>query len=109
MRTARVVEALRATSVFSDLDSTQLMMLAATGRTKTLERYGVLYREDAVSRCFYILLQGTLLASRAGAALPPYVARADAKGLTIGTEGLSHLPRHATLTAAEQQKKGRTL
>ena len=67
-----------------------------------LPRYSVLYREAAAARCFYILLQGTLLQSKTGGPpLPPLIVTGGevSKGLCVGTEALSKLPRQATLSA----------
>jgi len=103
--TRKVVDALRATSFFGDLAETQLATLAATGRTKLVPRYGILYREDSVASCFYILLQGTLEPSKAtapsGVPITASQAAAGSQGVVVGTEALSSLPRAATLSAAD--------
>lgn len=110
VHTNRVVEALRATSQFGVLNETSLVNMAVTGKRRVLPRYGVLYREHAVACTFYILLEGTLLQTKAGTALgtAPLASIVVAGGgeagksacVCVGTEALSSLPRHATLTAA---------
>ena len=110
VHTNRVVEALRATSQFGVLNETSLVNMAVTGKRRVLPRYGVLYREHAAACTFYILLEGTLLQTKAGTApLASIVVSPGSPGggetgkgacVCVGTEALSGLPRHATLTAA---------
>ena len=60
LRNKRVVRALRAHPAFTGLNHLQLSMLALAGHPMRLKRYGVLYRSDASSCAFYILVSGSM-------------------------------------------------
>ena len=63
METRRIIDALKRSDLFAQVDAQHLRLIASSGARRTYQRYDVLYREGAPAQCFYMLTRGTLMES----------------------------------------------
>lgn len=74
METRRIVDALKRSDLFAQVDAQHLRLIASSGTRRTYKRYDVLYREGAPAQCFYMLTRGTLMESSMHTASAAYGA-----------------------------------
>lgn len=119
---AKVSDALRGSEFFADLGERQLAMMASAGQRRKLGRYSVLYREAAISTCFYVIIGGSLLEQSLSPTwkhpplkpgqMRPKGVRKDRRNLVcdrragcvftlIGMESVVGRPRTSTITVLE--------
>ena len=99
----RATEALKQEEVFSNLNETQLSMIASAGHRRLCKRYETLYSEGSPSTCFFLVTEGTLHESVHGEDTPREICvtkGAGARYVLFGTEALHGKPRTSTVSAA---------